>query len=42
MNQLYSRFIQILTGLVDSMKRKVIDSLLADYNRFKNERKTHN
>ncbi|CAF1858720.1 unnamed protein product [Brassica oleracea var. botrytis] len=32
----------ILTGLVDSMKHKVIESMLADYNRFKNERKTHN
>ncbi|KAF8109363.1 hypothetical protein N665_0097s0017 [Sinapis alba] len=32
----------ILTDLVDSMKHKVIESLVADYNRFKNERKTHN
>ncbi|XP_018511570.1 uncharacterized protein LOC103849504 isoform X3 [Brassica rapa] len=31
----------ILTGLVDSMKHKVVESLLADYNRFKHERKTH-
>ncbi|XP_024014778.1 uncharacterized protein LOC18022552 [Eutrema salsugineum] len=28
----------VLTGLVDNMKHKVIESLLADYSRFKNER----
>ncbi|KAL0741901.1 hypothetical protein Bca4012_083414 [Brassica carinata] len=32
----------VLNGLVDNMKHKVIESLLADYNRFKNERRTHN
>ncbi|CAH2079884.1 unnamed protein product [Thlaspi arvense] len=31
----------VLTGLVDNMKHKVINSLLADYSRFKNERITH-
>ncbi|VVB09250.1 unnamed protein product [Arabis nemorensis] len=32
----------VLTGLVDNMKHKVIESLLADYNMFRNERKIHN
>jgi len=31
----------VLTGLVENMKHKVIESLLADYNSFKNERKIH-
>ncbi|XP_018482809.1 uncharacterized protein LOC108853857 [Raphanus sativus] len=31
----------VLNGLVDNMKHQVIESLLADYNRFKNERRTH-
>ncbi|KAL1189629.1 hypothetical protein V5N11_011285 [Cardamine amara subsp. amara] len=32
----------ILTSLVDNMKHMVIESLVADYSRFKNERKIHN
>ncbi|CAA7055415.1 unnamed protein product [Microthlaspi erraticum] len=32
----------VLTSLVENMKHKVIESLLADYNSFKNERKIHN
>ncbi|XP_010441068.1 PREDICTED: uncharacterized protein LOC104724305 [Camelina sativa] len=32
----------ILTGLVENMKHKVIESLVADYSKFKYERKRHN
>ncbi|CAL9224243.1 unnamed protein product [Arabidopsis halleri] len=32
----------ILAGLVESMKHKVIEGLVADYSKFKYERKTHN
>uniref|UniRef100_A0A1J3I842 Uncharacterized protein n=2 Tax=Noccaea caerulescens TaxID=107243 RepID=A0A1J3I842_NOCCA len=31
----------VLTSLVENMKHKVIESLLADYNSFKNEKKIH-
>jgi len=33
--------LQILAGLVDNMKHRVIESLVADYSKFKYERKKH-
>lgn len=37
----FGPILQVLTGLVDNMKHKVNGSLLADYGRFKNERRLH-
>lgn len=42
LSNVFGLLLQILSSLVDNMKHMVIESLVADYSRFKNERKIHN